>query len=76
MKGFYFASSTDPYQELELHYVGDGMGSLLEEYDDDYELVDRLGNLRLVDRESHILKDFQRREQYQRPKASAAFEIL
>lgn len=76
MRGFYFASSTDPYQELELHYVGDGMGTLLEEYDDDYELEDKFGNLRFVDREAHILKGFERRRGYGRPKASASFDVL
>ena len=31
IKGFYFASSSDPYQELNLNYVGDGTGLPLEE---------------------------------------------
>ena len=35
MRGFYFSSSSDPYQELELHYVGTGLGMPLEELDEE-----------------------------------------
>jgi len=76
MRGFYFASSADPYQELELHYVGDGMGLQLEENAEDGGGVDAWGFFKPIDERGFIKRDFMRREAYARPKASASFSLL
>lgn len=76
MRGFYFASSADPYQELELHYIGDGMGLQLEENAEDGGGVDEWGFFKPIDERGFIKREFMRREAYARPKASASFSLL
>ena len=76
MKGFYFASSTDPYQELELHYVGDGMGVQLEEQSTTSEEANDWKNASRSSDQSNFTKEFGRRERYARPKGSASFSFL
>lgn len=92
MRGFYFASvdpnssgegDSDPYQELELHYVGDGGGALLEENaPEDETEVDELGfptqpaASRMEEERKKIAKDFERRRRYLMPKASSSFSFL
>lgn len=92
MRGFYFASvdpnssgegDSDPYQELELHYVGDGGGALLEESaTEDGNEVDELGfptqpaTSRMEEERRKIAKDFERRRRYLMPKASSSFSFL
>lgn len=76
MKGFYFASATDPYQELQLRYVGDGMGALLEEYAEEVGGLDEWGEPRPIDERSLLTKEMQRRQRYSMPKGSASFALL
>lgn len=77
MRGFYFASSNDPYQELELHYVGDGMGHLLEEsLDECGSETEVWAHGRLAEEQSNIKREFLRREKYGQPNCSATFTIL
>lgn len=76
MKGFYFASATDPYQELQLRYVGDGIGALLEECAEEVGGLDEWGEPRPIDERSLLTKEMQRRQQYSMPKGSASFALL
>lgn len=89
MRGFYFASvdpatgaepDSDPYQELELHYVGDGGGAVLEENAQDEEPeTDDFGQKtasRMEEERRKIAKDFERRKRYLMPKASSSCSLL
>ncbi|KAK9894138.1 hypothetical protein P389DRAFT_191133 [Cystobasidium minutum MCA 4210] len=67
----------DTYQELELFYVGDGLGAMLEENEDEEEqAVDEWGNVKPIDEMKKIKKDLLRRQMYARPKASASFTVM
>lgn len=82
----------DTYQELELFYVGDGLGAMLEENeivdngkiknygegDDEDEDFDEWGNLKIVEinEMEKVKKDLKRRQMYARPKASASFTVM
>jgi len=91
MRGFYFASAdpdssgegdSDPYQELELHYVGDGGGALLEETAQESTEYDELGLItkvqgsRMDEERKKMAKDFERRKRYLMPKSSSSFSFL
>lgn len=90
MRGFYFASAdpsadggegdADPYQELELHYVGDGCGALLEEHaletKPEYAQSSGESASRMHAERKKIAKDFERRSRYLMPKASSSFSLL
>lgn len=72
----------DTYQELELFYVGDGLGAMLEENESVLkgiqDEVDEWGESK-PPRESDlekIKKDLKRRQLYARPKASASFTVM
>lgn len=77
--------SRDTYQELELHYVGDGLGAMLEENEqveegkgskDEYDDWGNLKVLRGVSDMEKVKKDLKRRQLYMRPKASASFTVM
>lgn len=73
----------DTYQELELFYVGDGLGAMLEENevviksntdedDEDWETFEPVQDSQM----EKIKKDLKRRQLYARPKASASFTVM
>lgn len=68
--------ATSTYQELELLYVGDGMGSVLEENEEEQGGVDEWGNLRSVDELEKVKKEFMRRKSYAQPQGLASFSIM
>lgn len=76
MRGFYFATSSDPYQEFRLHYVGDGLGVLLEENDEEIGGVDEWGNIQAVDEEALLKKETARRQKFAQPRGLATFRVL
>lgn len=76
MRGFYFASSSDPYQELKLRYVGDGMGAVLEETQVEEDKLEEWGCPVAVDKKGLIRREMERRERFTQPKGSASFSIL
>jgi hypothetical protein len=74
------------YQELELFYVGDGLGALLEENEeepnradgqvDEYGIPVVPALSTLPDEIEKIKTDFLRRERYVRAKSSASFTVM
>lgn len=68
----------DTYQELELFYVGDGLGAMLEENEEEENGsgLDEWGNAKPLDEIKKIKKDLMRRQMYARPKASASFTVM
>ena len=76
MRGFYFASSNDPYQELELTYVGDGMGARLEENCIESLKTDDWRKDRSVCMEGLLDLGRYQKEWYLQPKGSASFTLL
>lgn len=76
MKGFYFACEGDPFQEIELHYVGTGLGLALEEYAEPVGGIDEWGNPKFIDEKRVLSREFAIRERLARPQASASFTFL
>lgn len=81
--------SRDTYQELELFYVGDGLGAMLEEnqeeekgdlvedgYDAEEDWASSLKKKSSVNDLEKVKKDLLRRQFYARPKASASFTLM
>lgn len=72
MRGFYFASTSEPFQELKLHYVGDGMGMIREEQEDEDHALNYGG----ADPQARARREQVRRQAYSAPRASASFEMM
>lgn len=77
MCGFYFSSSSDPYQQLELHYVGDGLGLPLQEMDEETGGgVNEYGVALPIENEVVQRREAARRIRLAQPRGFASFTML